>query len=82
MADDLDINEHNYDASDDESEIAQQHSLHIHMNAVHKIRSALTGPGSDVCLDCDIDIPKQRRIAVPWAVRCVDCQEYHEKITG
>lgn len=26
------------------------------------------------CLDCGATIPQARRVACPWAVRCVDCQ--------
>lgn len=36
------------------------------------------GEGAEDCRDCGIGIPAQRRVAVPWAVRCVDCQEIAE----
>lgn len=31
------------------------------------------------CLDCGEQIPDERIIQVPWAVRCVDCQTIHER---
>ena len=40
--------------------------------------SAVSGAGSNTCQDCDRPIPKARRIAAPFAVRCVECQELLE----
>ena len=34
-----------------------------------------------ICEDCDEDIPIGRLNAMPFAVRCIDCQEKHE-MTG
>jgi len=31
------------------------------------------------CQDCDVEISKARRQAVPGATRCVRCQSNHEK---
>lgn len=31
------------------------------------------------CLDCDIVIPKERLAVVRGCLRCVDCQELHER---
>jgi DnaK suppressor protein len=31
-----------------------------------------------ICEDCDEDIPVGRLNAMPFAVRCIDCQEKHE----
>lgn len=71
--------EHNYDASDDESEIAQQHSLHIHKNAEMDIRRKIMGVGTSHCIDCGEEIPEKRKMVAPWATRCVYCQEVHER---
>ena len=38
----------------------------------------LNGPGAGTCVDCDGDIEWKRLQAVPWAIRCVDCQEAAE----
>jgi len=27
------------------------------------------------CVECEEDIPKRRLVAVPWAARCIPCQE-------
>lgn len=38
-----------------------------------------TGPGGEpLCLTCDADITA-RRVAAPFAIRCVDCQQDHDK---
>jgi RNA polymerase-binding transcription factor DksA len=34
--------------------------------------------GVRVCLDCDEPIDPRRLISQPRAVRCTDCQEYHD----
>lgn len=31
-----------------------------------------------ICLGCGEDIPEKRRLAVPWAGRCVSCQEAYD----
>ncbi|MGI8396354.1 TraR/DksA C4-type zinc finger protein [Agrobacterium deltaense] len=31
------------------------------------------------CEDCPNDIPRERRIAMPSATRCITCQTQHEK---
>ena len=38
----------------------------------------LSGPDAGKCVDCDGEIEWKRLGAVPWAVRCVDCQEAAE----
>ena len=30
------------------------------------------------CVDCDLEIEKARLLAVPWALRCAECQESAE----
>jgi DnaK suppressor protein len=30
------------------------------------------------CLDCDVEIERERLEAVPWALRCAECQEAFE----
>ncbi len=39
----------------------------------------MTSPGFGVCQDCDARIPLARLVANPAAVRCIACQEAHEK---
>jgi phage/conjugal plasmid C-4 type zinc finger TraR family protein len=41
--------------------------------------------GTRFCVDCCDEIPGERRRLVPWARRCLSCQEDYEKwvrITG
>jgi phage/conjugal plasmid C-4 type zinc finger TraR family protein len=33
------------------------------------------------CEDCGNEIPQQRRLAVPWTKRCVDCAQTQERHT-
>ncbi|MBI1246144.1 MAG: TraR/DksA family transcriptional regulator [Alphaproteobacteria bacterium] len=46
---------------------------------VAAIRAALAGNGSPACMDCGDPIPVQRRMAVPNARRCADCQDLRER---
>ncbi|MDR3393946.1 MAG: TraR/DksA family transcriptional regulator [Parasulfuritortus sp.] len=39
----------------------------------------MASPGFGVCQDCDAAIPLARMVANPAAVRCIACQEAHEK---
>lgn len=45
--------------------------------SLHNMRAG-RGLGAEDCEDCGTEIPAQRREAVPWAVRCVECQEMEE----
>lgn len=49
---------------------------------VAAVRSLIQGPGADDCEDCGEDIPKARRLAAPWAVCCVECQQLREVSRG
>ncbi len=31
------------------------------------------------CVECEASIPEARLLAVPWAERCVDCQQEHDE---
>ena len=48
--------------------------------AVKAARASLAGPGGEICADCGSEIPLQRRIAMPSAIRCVECQAFAERI--
>jgi phage/conjugal plasmid C-4 type zinc finger TraR family protein len=69
--------------NEEESEMAQLHSIHLHMNAVDKIRQKLSrqtqSPSLTECQDCGEDIPLARQQVVLGVSRCVFCQEVHEK---
>lgn len=47
--------------------------------AIAVASKSLRGPGTLQCDDCSIDIPRDRRIAMPSATRCVRCQSRHEQ---
>ncbi|MNE12373.1 hypothetical protein D3C87_1472550 [compost metagenome] len=40
---------------------------------------SLRTPGTIECEDCSNDIPRERRIALPSATRCIVCQTKFEK---
>jgi DnaK suppressor protein len=43
--------------------------------ALDRIRNG----GFGVCLDCDLDIHEKRLVALPWACRCIRCQEVEDQ---
>uniref|UniRef100_A0AB39BZ21 DksA-like zinc-finger protein n=1 Tax=Pakpunavirus sp. TaxID=2833053 RepID=A0AB39BZ21_9CAUD len=49
------------------------------IGGVQLVRDRLQGDGRPDCLDCGEDIPKERRQAVKNAVRCISCQDDHDK---
>jgi len=69
--------------NEEEAEMAQLHSIHLHMNAVDKIRQKLSkqtqSPSLTECQDCGEDIPQARQQAMPGVRRCIFCQELHER---
>lgn len=46
---------------------------------VARIRNNLTGLGEEFCISCGDLIEQARRIALPSARRCIDCQTKLEK---
>lgn len=42
----------------------------------------LQGDDFGVCTECGDDIPFDRLMVEPWAVRCIDCQAAHESGRG
>ena len=69
--------------NEEEAEMAQLHSIHIHMNAVAHVRDALAEQAShaslEQCEDCGDEIPEQRRLRIPGCTRCVYCQDVWER---
>lgn len=47
--------------------------------AVARIQNSLAGLGEEFCLGCGDRIEEARRIALPSAKRCVDCQAKVER---
>lgn len=47
--------------------------------AVARIRNNLAGLGEEFCLGCGERIEEARRLALPSAKRCIDCQADRER---
>lgn len=47
-------------------------------NRLTRKRRAMDAPGRRVCADCGGEIPAARLVAVPDAIRCVNCQNIME----
>ena len=66
-----------------EEEMAQLHSIHVHMNAVANVRRKLEKlaekPSAEICEECGDDIPVARQEAMPGVQHCVYCQDYLER---
>jgi RNA polymerase-binding transcription factor len=50
--------------------------------ALEAARERLTGGGYGICIDCGSYVGFERLKAFPAALRCVQCQERHEKTYG
>lgn len=77
----IDINEHNYERTDDEAEIAQTHSIYLQMNAIaeHQRKMDAAGPSLSHCEECGEEIPVERQLAVRGCKTCIHCQSKFEK---
>lgn len=49
---------------------------------VAKIRALLSAAGDEDCMDCGDPIGVERRMALPSATRCIQCQEALERTRG
>ena len=62
------------------------HTMHRHyVDDMRQIETALERASSgqlDRCVDCDGEIEYARLRAHPFAMRCVECQEYFERRRG
>ena len=69
--------------NEEEAEMAQLHSIHLHMNAVADVRRKLekqaNEPSLEFCDECGDEIPEARRIAVKGCKLCIDCQTLTER---
>lgn len=77
-----DVDDYEYN-NEEEAEMAQLHSIHLHMNAVAEVRKKLAKraetPSLEECAECGDAIPEARRLAVPGVTMCVHCQERSER---
>lgn len=47
--------------------------------AIQRIKNSLAGMGEEFCIGCGDRIEEARRIVLPSAKRCVDCQTKAER---
>lgn len=47
---------------------------------IAKARHALRGAGEVNCIDCGEEIEATRRQVMPSAIRCIECQQQHERM--
>lgn len=77
-----DVNDFEYN-NEEEAEMAQLHSIHLHMNAVAEVQKKLAKQrlqeSLSECEECGEDIPKARQIAVPGVRLCIHCKELSER---
>ena len=75
-------NEFEYN-NEEEAEMAQLHSIHLHMNAVAKVREAMAKQAeresAEFCEECGDEIPEERRKLIPGVQLCVFCKERMER---
>ncbi len=65
---------------DERDMIAAEQAVELErMARVSQVRGALIGQGSDECKDCGETIEPARRLAAPFAVRCVYCEADAER---
>ncbi|WP_413207779.1 TraR/DksA family transcriptional regulator [Rhodospirillum sp. A1_3_36] len=60
----------------DRAQAAMERHLAQALSA-HSRRPQVNGNG--ICRDCGCEIPAERLAVLPWAARCVDCQDDHER---
>ncbi len=69
--------------NEEESEMAQLHAIHVHMNAVADVRRKLalqaSVPSLTHCEECEDEIPLKRQQLIPGVKLCVYCQERAER---
>lgn len=66
----------------DEADAAQEREASYLADrlAAQRRAAALELPGNSLCADCHEEIPPERRIAMPSAIRCVACQAWAERV--
>ena len=66
--------------NEEEAEMAQLHSIHMHLNAIEEVRRKIPkGPSLEECEDCGEEIPEARRLAQQGITRCIYCQGLFER---
>lgn len=67
----------------DDVDMAQSNAERYIASAIRDVTKSLVcdpvGPEPLFCEECDEEIPHQRRLAVPWSKKCVDCAQRQER---
>lgn len=62
------------------------HALHERylreLHQIEAVRGRLAAGEVDLCTECGEEIGYERLLAYPFATRCVECQQRHERIGG
>jgi phage/conjugal plasmid C-4 type zinc finger TraR family protein len=70
--------------NEEEAEMAQIHSIHLHMNAVANVQRQLEKQrqmvSAEDCVECGEPIPEARRLAVPGVQLCIYCKSKSERV--
>ena len=66
----------------DAADYAQERELDYQADRLEQQRraAALDVPGNKLCADCTEEIPAARRLALPSAIRCIECQAFAERV--
>lgn len=72
-----DLLEYSRDSHDDLDRASAVEAAAV-LGAVSDVLARMRGEGQDSCEDCGFEIPKARRVAAPWAIRCAPCQTAKE----
>ncbi|MDH5525561.1 MAG: TraR/DksA C4-type zinc finger protein [Desulfobulbaceae bacterium] len=67
----------------DEGDVAQDYQARHNQESINLgIKSmGSDGPGTLICVDCEKEIPEERRRMQPSCTRCVECQTAFEETT-
>ncbi len=68
----------------DEGDVAKSYADRHNQDALNRVLANARRPvglGSEFCIDCEDEIPADRRQAQPGCTRCAECQRVHERLT-
>lgn len=63
-------------------DLAEQRADQERQSGIAAAHKALQGDGEIFCVACGEEIDQARRVALPAARRCIDCQKRRERFKG
>ena len=70
----------------DEGDAAADYQARLNAAGVtasqEELNRQMAGPTLEICVDCENEIPAERRKKQQGCTRCIDCQRVHERLTG